>query len=338
MINRGGQRVEYLDAAKFIGLVLVCFCHIPLPEGNFHVWVYSFHMPLFFLVSGVFFSVDRFAVGASARQLLVPFVFFNLLACAISVGIGLAVSGEAAGFKSLGADFLLKSYYVIGPSWFLVALFLIRLFCGLMLRYLGNAWLIGAAAALLAVFYFTREGALWQVLSLGSAVLGLPFYLIGMYARRVFLSEAHIGRWWVPLVALTLSVPAVYNGQVGIHINSFGANLALFILFGLSGTVLLVSLSRFVRIPQALLAVFMDGALFFICMHTLIFEYSILVWNKLTGDFSGNTLLEKVAFTALTFIISYPIILLMLKKAPFLLGKSNSRKAQVEGQNDIGKR
>lgn len=316
-------RIEFLDVAKFIGLVLVCFCHIPLPEGNFHVWVYSFHMPLFFLVSGIFFSVDTFAIGRSAKQLLIPFLFFNLLACVISLGIGFLTSGELK--STVSWDFFRKSHYIIGPSWFLVSLFMIRIYCGIILRYLGNVWLIVSTCFVLTIFYLTQNSEIWSVMSLGSTVLGIPFYLIGMYGKRVFLNEAQIGKWWTPLIALAFSVPAIYNGQVGIHANSFGTNMVLFIIFGLSGTVLLISLSRCITIPRRMLSIFMDGALFFICMHTLIFEYLILIWNKLTGDFSGNTLFEKIVFTALTFIISYPIIVLMLKKAPFLLGKKTKK-------------
>ena len=69
----------------------------------------------------------------------------------------------------------------------------------------------------------------------------------------------------------------------------------------------------------------MQGALFYICMHTLMFEYMLLVWNKLTGDFSGNTLSEKIVVTLLTFIVSYPIIKLVLRYTPVLVGKSNQR-------------
>lgn len=319
------RRIEYLDAAKFIGLVLVCYCHIPYPEGQFHIWVYSFHMPLFFLISGIFFNVDRFAVSKSVKQLLIPFIFYNLLACIISTGIGLIASGELK-LPSLSSDFILKSAYIIGPSWFLVSLFLIRIYCGLVLRYLGNIFLVVSTVGILAVFFCTRDSAVWDVASIGSTVLGLPFYIIGFYSRRFFIEEGRMRGWWIPFTALIFSVPAIYNGQVGIHAHGFGDNMLLFILFGISGTVLIISLSKYIKLPHSILNVFMDGALFFICMHTLIFEYSILIWNKLTNDFSGNTIAEKIVFTALTFVISYPIIVLMLKRAPVLLGKSKHKK------------
>lgn len=321
-------RIDYLDVAKLIGLVLVCFCHIPLPEGNFHVWVYSFHMPLFFIVSGIFFSPDRFDFKTSVSRLLIPFVAFNILACVVSM-VADGLSSGSFTLPDVSSDFMLKSRYIIGPSWFLVSLFALRVWCGWILKYLNSLWLIGLSVLITAMFCFTAQSVFWQVLSLGSTVLGLPFYLLGYYFKGIFLEEKHIGEWWLPVAALALSVPALYNGQVGIHVHDFGRNLFLFILFGLTGSLFIITLSRYVRLPQKAMTVLMDGALFIICFHTLIFEYLILIWNKVTGDFSGNTVAEKIAFTALTFAVSYPLILLMLRYAPFLLGKKPKPKNNV---------
>lgn len=324
------RRIDYLDVAKFIGLVLVCFCHIPFPEGNFHVWVYSFHMPLFFIISGIFFSPDKFEVKKSVTQLLVPFVAFNIIACVVSMVIG-AVSTGHLKFPNVTPDLVLKSNYIIGPSWFLISLFILRVYCGLVLKYLNSLWLIASALLVMAVFCLTADSGFWYMFSLGSTVLGLPFYLLGYYFKGIFIEEKHIDKWWLPLAALGLSIPALYNGQVGIHVNDFGHNIVLFIVFGIIGSVSIITLSRYVKFPKRIMAVFMDGALFIICFHTLIFEYLILVWNKLTDDFSGNTVIEKMVFTALTFIVSYPLILLMRKYAPFLLGKKPAlnRKSNV---------
>lgn len=327
-------RIDYLDVAKFIGLLLVCFCHIPMPEGNFHVWVYSFHMPLFFIISGIFFSPDKFGVRKSASQLLAPFVIFNLIACVISIFIGAAVSGELK-FPKVTSDVILQSKYIIGPSWFLISLFVLRVYCGLVLKYLNNLCLVISAVLIMLIFCITSHNECWYVLSLGSTVLGLPFYLFGYYFKGIFTEEKLIDRWWLPIATLGLSIPTLYNGQVNIYSSDFGQNIALFLIFGIIGSLFIVALSRHVRFPKKILSVFMDGALFIICFHTLIFEYLILIWNKLTNDFSGNTIPEKIVFTALTFIVSYPLILLMLRYTPFLLGKKS--KPNLKSNVAVGK-
>lgn len=306
--------------AKLIGLVLVCFCHIPMPEGNFHIWVYSFHMPLFFIISGVFFSPDKFSIKKSTTQLLVPFVIFNIIACVITTIIGVLATGTIS-IPNITSNLILKSNYIIGPSWFLISLFILRIYCGLVLKYLSSFWLVSSAVLVMIIFIITYKSEFWSVLSVGSTVLGLPFYLLGYYFKGIFVEEKRINKWWLPIAALGLSVPAIYNGQVGIHAHDFGQNIVLFIIFGLTGSLLIITLSRYIKFPSRILSVFMDGALFIICFHTLIFEYFILAWNKLTNDFSGNTIIEKIVVTVLVFIVSYPTILLMLRYTPFLLGK-----------------
>ncbi len=321
MSDKINRRVEFLDVAKFIGLVLVCFCHIPYPEGNFHIWVYSFHMPLFLFISGVFFSPEKFAVVKSAVQLLVPFVLFNLIALLISCFIGSIFSGTFK-LSILHWDAVLHGSYPVGPSWFLLSLCIIRFFTGLLLKWFDNFVLIGLSLFVMLWFLFTQDAKNWSVLSIGSSVLGLPFYLAGFYMKNAVVDIRHFNKWYMWVAAIVLSILALYNGQVGIHVADYGRNILLFFVFGIVGTLAVISLSTWIRLPRRLVAVFMDGALFFICMHTLIFEYLILCWNRISGDFSGNTLTEKIVFTILTFAVSYPIIVFLLRHASFMLGKA----------------
>lgn len=46
------QRIGYLDIAKGIGILLMIFGHID-GGGVVQTWIYSFHIPLFFIVSGI---------------------------------------------------------------------------------------------------------------------------------------------------------------------------------------------------------------------------------------------------------------------------------------------
>lgn len=327
------SRIDYLDTAKFIGLILVCFCHIPYAEGNFHIWVYSFHMPLFFLVSGLFFNPAKSAIGKSAKQLLLPFLSFNVIALVITAAIGSA-SAHSLIIPHVDWNDILYGKYPVGPSWFLLSLFCIRSFSTLVAKLTGDKILLLSAIIVFLLFFMTKNAALWSVFNAGSSVLGLPFYLTGYYLKNLFTNPRHLKKWYMLLSASAVSILAILNGQVGIHEGSYGNNILLFILFGLSGTVALLSLSTIVRIPKTLTTVFMEGALFFICMHTLIFEYIILIYNKLSGDFSGNTLFEKIIFTILTFTVSYPVIKCLIKYAPFLLGKSSPVKTSTN-KNEI---
>ena len=60
----GMERVEYLDRAKALGMVLVYYGHFTEQLARNHYgaallqmkFIYSFHMPLFFFVAGIFWK------------------------------------------------------------------------------------------------------------------------------------------------------------------------------------------------------------------------------------------------------------------------------------------
>ncbi|WP_352408291.1 acyltransferase family protein, partial [Lawsonibacter hominis] len=82
MAEQGGARLAWPDAAKGLGVLLVGLGHSRLLPEWASAWIYSFHMPLFFLLSGWFFSLRPGGVGATLRHkalpILMPYLAYNL--------------------------------------------------------------------------------------------------------------------------------------------------------------------------------------------------------------------------------------------------------------------
>lgn len=78
------QRNPVFDIMKGIGILLVLIGHLPGLLPGLKTFIYSFHMPLFFLLAG-YFSKDLGdgevlkQIGKDAKRLLLPFVFTQLL-------------------------------------------------------------------------------------------------------------------------------------------------------------------------------------------------------------------------------------------------------------------
>ena len=59
-----GKRLDYLDLAKGIGILIVMLGHFPF-YGEPHIsiqlydFIFSFHMPLFFIITGIIFGYSR---------------------------------------------------------------------------------------------------------------------------------------------------------------------------------------------------------------------------------------------------------------------------------------
>lgn len=75
------ERIGYLDAAKAVAILLVILGHCPMDElgacGKYlHRFIYSFHMPLFFIISGMFFRAakTRALIGEKFRAYCLPYL------------------------------------------------------------------------------------------------------------------------------------------------------------------------------------------------------------------------------------------------------------------------
>ena len=89
------NRVTYLDLAKGIGIILVVLGHMENISSELRIWISSFHMPLFFVISGMLLALKgadkpiindvksgdemKIFVVKTARGLLVPYLWVSLM-------------------------------------------------------------------------------------------------------------------------------------------------------------------------------------------------------------------------------------------------------------------
>lgn len=123
------SRVSYIDIAKGIGILLVIIGHCVNKNTPIHNWIFSFHMPFFFFVSGYFFKTERYTsfgdlIKNKGRRLLIPYTIFSILGLIISLVI-------PSWRQQIDLDGILVDVYTgypklshITSTWFLISLFL----------------------------------------------------------------------------------------------------------------------------------------------------------------------------------------------------------------------
>lgn len=74
------NRIEYLDVAKGLGIMLIILGHTDLPVC-LKSWIFSFHVPLFLIVSGYCFKQRslKHILNKGWRQLLRPFLITHVI-------------------------------------------------------------------------------------------------------------------------------------------------------------------------------------------------------------------------------------------------------------------
>lgn len=80
------ERIEYIDVAKGIGILLVYVghCSTGTPDISSVIeWIYAFHMPLFFFASGLLFPREKMHIFTFYRNkfasLVIPYILFSII-------------------------------------------------------------------------------------------------------------------------------------------------------------------------------------------------------------------------------------------------------------------
>jgi acyltransferase len=137
----GVLRENYLDVAKGIALFFVVLGHLVGFRGTAYTWIFSFHMMLFFFISGYQFNAEKYVnygfakyFDKKVKSLLIPF--------AIVSAIGAAVCLMIPAWHGVGKNVTYSLLYLaqpaslqVGPIWFLLGLFWTEIFFFYLYKY-----------------------------------------------------------------------------------------------------------------------------------------------------------------------------------------------------------
>lgn len=196
-IDAATKRIDYVDIAKGIGIVLVVMGHndFALISPFAHKLIYSFHMPMFFFMSGMFFKPDMpfwLYVRGRFDRVIKPFLFTVLLIYFASISFTKVGIPEASR-RLLKATYANGYYLDWVQLWFLPHLFVVSLFAYFFFQAVRRSrvpqlrWVIlpvvyAAGVLGIALFYPFEI----NVLGRGFTVFGLPFSLDLVFVSGFF--------------------------------------------------------------------------------------------------------------------------------------------------------
>jgi len=223
-------RIETFDLLKGLGILLMIVGHSTGKMSGLRDFIFSFHMPLFFLISGYFFTSVKWKtlLSKNAQRLLVPYLFTGLLIGAYLV-FEVWQAGGNPGFVALkrlkaialgsGAPRVLGINAPIGAIWFLVALFWSTIFLNLALRTKYPLFL----CLLFSGIGFALHGEIFLPLSFQPGLTGALFLYVGYWVKQqgFFTADPLIptnasssNKGLLPLVAFALWFTSFQRGQL----------------------------------------------------------------------------------------------------------------------------
>lgn len=304
-----------MDWAKTIAISLVVFGHILMP---FSKWIFGFHMPFFFMLSGFLQKkrpVRDEAVN-SAKSLLLPYVIYNFCLLIYSLCTGEYTSGYPL-YMLLGLQWNLSM--ACRPMWFLLSLFIMRMTYAALPRR-GSSLL--AAACIFFVLLFHGAAPMkpqMNYFQIFEAVICFPFFVAGTLMRQYKADQA-LDRFPAALryiiIASGLAMGFCFEGFNG-SVIPFRLQLGSVPLFYLGATFISISLIWFIcetlRIRNSYIQLISEGTLLIFAVHQSI------LWPL--RDVIPDGAWSAFVSTVFTILILSGFVWLARKYCPVLIGK-----------------
>lgn len=277
------QRDRSIDIAKGIGIFLVVWAHASCPVRS---EINTFHMPLFFFVSGLLFNeklVFKELLYKKYHSLLVPYFFFFVLCEGAFVLLSYLTHKMERVFISPGM--LIHPWGVLGPLWFLLSLFEVTILATIIVKLIKNSFIQLLIVLFLSFFsYLLSNSDIKLPLYLDSSCSMLLFFYLGFILKKSNFVNGRIWQWYIGIVLMAIFYIGLKLGVTLISVrNVIRANYIIYLLTAVSGTMIILLLSRLIDRKGMFLAKILSysgrNSLYIFAFHLLLFELVYSLFN-----------------------------------------------------------
>ncbi|MEO0289433.1 MAG: acyltransferase family protein [candidate division WOR-3 bacterium] len=298
------RRENFIDIAKSIGIFLVVLGHTEIDQ-NLKTFIYSFHMPLFFIISGFLLKIEsnfKEFFLKRFKRLILPYFIFSFLTYLFWIFVtgrhGIGLVSEIGYLKPVIGTLIGLShndYLVHNISlWFLYVLFLTELIYFYISRIKNQVLLFIVPIILSFIGYVvTNKLHLRLIYGFEKVLIAQVFYFSGFIIKKnnLQVNIKKLSIYKILYLCLIFFVLNQYftkiNGFVDLVGNLFGKNFIIYYLNGFSGSFMVIFLSLMVEKLNSGRKVFelvSKSTLYILGFHeqvlTLIFGIILILFKK----------------------------------------------------------
>lgn len=238
-----------IDIVKAFGIILMILGHCPaVPQMPFRHFIFTFHMPLFFIVSGYFFKAKdvKTSLIRDAKHLLIPYIVTCIAVVILSFVKSKFMDDNKtlyyiiATFIGSGSPHLclyLADMPIIGAIWFLPALFVCKNAYNLLSQYAVHKRLLYSTIIYLVATLIGRY-VVFIPFSVLCGLSAIIFYAIGVYYQTTNCKIT----WWHWLIGIICWIVSFQFSHVNLvqprtdlyFIDVIGATTATYLIYTLS--------------------------------------------------------------------------------------------------------
>lgn len=316
------KRLDWIDWMKALGIYLIVLGHFFSLGGRF---IYVFHVPLFFMISG-FLSKredDRHVFWKKLWYNLVVPMLLMAVANFAYTSIIQWFEGifECKYFYWFARNVLFGMVSGFGNLWFVYTLILLKI----IFQYCSSHKLLYSLTIVmlaLAYLYNTLDLSgfpffLKEPNSVIDVCTAFPFFALGIYGRnyKVFFNEWNNKTIIVlTLVCGLLSVMFCMfnNNGLGMHCCYYGGNMLLFLLGGVSGSIMVFAVSKLIGHAPKMVVVISRGTIIILGFHHIFIDFVRLFFPASFFD---------IMYAALIVVLFVPVIIATERYFPLMAGK-----------------
>lgn len=330
-------RVEHIDLLRAVGIIFMIMGHLSIGGAKMDHIIHSFHMPLFFIISGYFYKKGDWKRQTihKAKTILIPYLVFGLFHYAFWILLNYSKTDNLLRpLQCLLYDCTSLDMPIAGALWFLPCLFFSEVIFILIDRLGGGADYLLVGAISILGNYWTSIFDFRLPLALDTAFVGLGLFCIGHLLRKIEIIKKldRIGLFWTVLMTGVNIVLVMKNGYVNMRIGTYGC-IPLFWINAVLSTLILWKYSKLVW-SMLSSSIYGKGMCNYFCRvgknsmiylafnQLAIFIATLIIIIVGWRNFAFFTRIEKYVLLLFTMIIIYVIELVITKtKLGIILGK-----------------
>lgn len=322
------DRIEWIDTAKGYGIICVILGHI-----SFHslsIWIYSFHIPLFFFLSGYMFNEKRAFIPflrKKIKSLLIPYIFFSFLYICFDKEFSIS----SYNIKTIVADFILQQRYT--PLWFITSLFVANILFYFLLKIFHNI----NYQVLLSLFASILIASCWHdksysiIWNADISIFVIPYMLIANYTKKYYTiilrNKSNNYIFLLSFFFLNIGIGGINYIMSGEMIDLFNNTLGylplayLEIVFGIFVVIIISTLKKSIIIQYI-----GRNSLVIFALHLMVYDFIRFLYSQF-GFFQSSLstsllLIRDLVSLTLIIVFLYPLIELILhSRLKFLIGR-----------------